>query len=151
MGGLLHRPAVLLSGWLPLLPAHSYLPTSWRERHCRQPLPRAKDMQPLCPSPERQMYLSLHRLCPGGGDAERSACTPHGGHSPLGPGPLWAHLAGARSNILLHLPRSGRAGGRGGRQRAWIRIWFPAGPCSVFMISFSLSSWLYVAISSLTS
>ena len=101
--------------------------------HCHLPLPQGKDVvQPLCPAPERQMYLSLHRLCPGGGDAGRNACTPRGDHSPLGPGAPWAHLAGARLSILLHLPRSGHAGGWEVGQRARVRFWFP-GPLGPYL------------------
>ena len=96
----------------------------------------------LCPAPDRQLYLSLHRLCPGEGDAERNAYIPRGGHSPPVPGAPWAPLAGARLSILLHLPQSGRAGGResGTEGSVRVRVPGPLGPylCRSDLITFYL-------------
>jgi hypothetical protein len=74
--------------------------------------------------PKTNVYLLLHKLCPDGGDAERNACIPHEGHFLLGPGDPWAHLAGARLDILPHLSQSGHAGGVGWAQKDQIRFWF---------------------------
>lgn len=89
-------------------------------------------VQDLCPAPDRQLYLSLHRLCPGEGDAERNAYIPRGGHSLPVPGAPWAPHAGARLSILLHLPQSGRAGGWENGTEGSVRFWFP-GPLGPYL------------------
>ena len=117
------------------------------EGHQHVPLSQGTGIvQSLCPAPDSQLYLSLHRLCPGEGDAERNAYIPRGGHSPPVPGAPWGPLAGARLSILLHLPQSGRAGGwevgqkvlsGSGSQDPW-------DPISVVLISFLLFYLVYV-------
>lgn len=98
---------------MPILPSRSCLPPFWMRDTAAYLCLMVKMLRSPFAHPQRQMYLSLHRLCPGGGDARRNACTPHGGHSPLGPGPFWFHFVEAQSSILPHLPQSGHAVGGG--------------------------------------